>query len=29
MSYLPAQEMSDLNNPEGRLIKQKMNELLR
>ena len=29
MSYLPAHEMSDLNNPEGRLIKQQMNEVLR
>lgn len=29
MSYLPANTMEDLNNPEGRLIKQKMNEVLR
>lgn len=29
MSYLPAETMDDLNTPEGRLIKQKMNELLR
>lgn len=29
MSYLPAQTMDDLDTPEGRLIKQKMNELLR
>jgi hypothetical protein len=29
MSYLPAKTMEDLNNPEGRLIKQKMNEVLR
>ena len=29
MSYLPAHDFSDLNNPEGRLIKQKMNEVLR
>lgn len=29
MSYLPAKTMNDLNNPEGRLIKQKMNEVLR
>lgn len=29
MSYLPAKTMEDLNTPEGRLIKQKMNEVLR
>ena len=29
MSYLPAKKMEDLDTPEGRLIKQKMNELLR
>ena len=29
MSYLPAETLEDLNTPEGRLIKQKMNELLR
>jgi len=29
MSYLPAKTMDDLNTPEGRLIKQKMNEVLR
>ena len=29
MSYLPAKTMDDLNNAEGRLIKQKMNEVLR
>ena len=29
MSYLPVKKMEDLNTPEGRLIKQKMNELLR
>lgn len=29
MSYLPAETMEDLDTPEGRLIKQKMNELLR
>lgn len=29
MSYLPARDMEDLDTPEGRLIKQKMNELLR
>ena len=29
MSYLPAKTMEDLDTPEGRLIKQKMNELLR
>ena len=29
MSYLPARTMEDLDTPEGRLIKQKMNELLR
>lgn len=29
MSYLPAETMDDLDTPEGRLIKQKMNELLR
>ena len=29
MSYLPAETLEDLDTPEGRLIKQKMNELLR
>jgi len=29
MSYLPAKTMEDLDTPEGRLIKQKMNEVLR
>lgn len=29
MSYLPAETMEDLDTPEGRLIKQKMNEILR
>lgn len=29
MSYLPARTMDDLDTPEGRLIKQKMNEILR
>lgn len=29
MSYLPATSMEDLNTPEGRLIKQKVNEVLR
>ena len=29
MSYLPAPTMEALNTPEGRLIKQKMNEVLR
>lgn len=29
MSYLPAETMSDLDTPEGRLIKQKMNDVLR
>lgn len=29
MSYLPAKEFKDLDTPEGRLIKQKMNEVLR
>lgn len=29
MSYLPARTLEDLDTPEGRLIKQKMNELLR
>ena len=29
MSYLPAETMDDLDTPEGRLIKQKMNEILR
>lgn len=29
MSYLPVSSMEELNTPEGRLIKQKMNEVLR
>ena len=29
LSYLPVKNMDELNNPEGRLIKQKMNEVLR
>lgn len=29
MSYLPARNMEDLDTPEGRLIKQKMNDILR
>lgn len=29
MSYLPVTTMEELNNPEGRLMKQKMNEVLR
>ena len=29
MSYLPVTSLEGLNTPEGRLIKQKMNEVLR